>query len=200
MAHIWTRLNVGEWQPVPLAADAYVLTIAGPAPLAAARVPQAADRSLLDVVPDAPARAAETVLLRRVSAANDETWALLAGPSARPLVNGLPTPHGIVILSDRDEIRRPSPSDPSGPSADPIFFSTERLATVTPYPAGSRRGSCPRCKQPLTAGDTAVRCPGCGLWHHATDALPCWTYGERCAACQQLTSLDAGFQWTPEDL
>ncbi len=200
MAHIWTKSNFGEWQPMALAGDAYVLAIGGPAPLAAARVPQAADPSFLDVAPDAPADAADTVLLRRVSAASDETWALLAGPAARPLVNGLPAPHGIVILSDRDEIRWAPPHDQPSRSADPIFFSTERLATVTPYPAGGRLGSCPRCKQPLAAGDASVRCPGCNLWHHATDALPCWTYGERCAACQQLTSLDAGFQWTPEDL
>jgi hypothetical protein len=105
-----------------------------------------------------------------------------------------------VILSDRDELRWPVAHDASGAAPHPLFFSTERLAAVAPYPAGDRRGSCPRCKQLLTVGDAAVRCPSCGLWHHATDELPCWTYGEHCAACQQVTSLDAGFQWTPEEL
>jgi hypothetical protein len=207
MAHIWIRSDADGWQPVALVADACALTVAGPifgqgAGDPGAGVGRGAGPSGLnvDVGPDPLSHGTSAVRLRRVSRAGDDTWALFAGPTARPLVNGLPSPIGLVILSDRDEIRWLSSHDPSGSPAHPLFFSTERLASIAPYPAGERRGLCPRCKQPLTPGDAAVRCPGCGLWHHATDALKCWTYGEHCAACQQTTSLDAGFQWTPEDL
>jgi hypothetical protein len=200
MAHIWTRSEVGEWQTVALGADACVLTIAGPAVLAVPRPSPADDPAVFEVASDEPTGTAGTMLLRRVAGTNDDIWVLLAGSSARPLVNGFPAPHGIVVLADRDEIRWPAPLDLASSPADPFFFSTERLATVVTYPDGTRRGSCPRCKQPLSAGDAAVRCPGCGLWHHATEALPCWTYGEQCAACPQPTPLDAGFQWTPEEL
>jgi len=186
VAQIWIRSDAGDWQPTALATDTCVLTVAGP--------------SSIDAAHDAPAAAAPSVLLRRVAGTSDETWALLAHPSAHLLVNGLHSPLGIVILSDRDEIRWAATDDPSIPPAAALFFSTERLAAVAPYPVDGRRGSCPRCKQPLAAGEAAVRCPACGLWHHATETLPCWTYGEHCAACQQPTSLDAGFRWTPEDL
>lgn len=185
MAQIWLKAATDGWRTIALVADTCALASAG--------------LRSVDTAVEAPAdpRAA---LLHRVSGAGDDTWALLAGPLARPLVNGLPVPLGLVVLADRDEIRWPAPLDPSCPPPWPIFFSTERLATIAPYPPDARRGSCPRCKQPLTPGDPAVRCPGCGLWHHATEALPCWTYGEQCAACPQPTSLDTGFQWTPEDL
>lgn len=186
MAHIWIRSHSGDWQPMTLAADACMLTAAGP--------------SSSGIASGALPVSAGAVLLRRVEGASGEDWALLEGQSARVLVNGLHSPLGIVMLADRDEIRWPAGGDPSDPPAAPLFFSTERLATVAPYPADGRRGSCPRCKQALAAGDAAVKCPGCGLWHHATDALPCWTYGEHCAACPHSTSLEAGFQWTPEQL
>ena len=127
-------------------------------------------------------------------------WAFLTAPDARVLINGLPVPLGIAILADRDEIRFAATDEAPRGLLSPIYFSTERLAAVAAYPADGRRGSCPRCKQALTAGESAVCCPGCGLWHHATEALPCWSYGEHCAACPQATALDAGFQWTPEDL
>jgi len=81
-----------------------------------------------------------------------------------------------------------------------MFFSTERLATTEAYPGSPSRAFCPRCTQVIAVGEQAVRCPGCGLWHHGTEQLPCWTYGECCAVCSQPTGVDAGFQWTPEEL
>ena len=187
MAHIWSSSAAGEWQPVALAAEACALPVHG--------------LSLSQhALPPSPTCDGSTAVLRRAQGVGDDAWALLSTSDAAVLVNGLPVAHGIVILADRDEIRFPSPAEPTEGPANPVYFSTERLAVVTTYPAGGRRGSCPRCKQSLTAGESAVRCPGCGLWHHATEALPCWTYGEHCAACPQPTTLDAGFQWTPEDL
>ena len=99
---------------------------------------------------------------------------------------------GIVALSDRDEIR---PAD-----GLPLFFSTETLARVEPFPASGARGFCPRCKQHIEPGTPAVRCPGCSLWYHMSDEFPCWTYAPQCSACPQETALDADFRWTPEDL
>jgi hypothetical protein len=114
---------------------------------------------------------------------------------ARPLVNGLPLHHGIAVLFDRDEIRLAPGGD-----GTPLYFSTERLAVVTQYSPAGRLGLCPRCKQAIAPGEDAVRCPGCGVWHHSTAALPCWTYGDQCAACDHATSIEAGFRWTPEVL
>ena len=80
------------------------------------------------------------------------------------------------------------------------YFSTETLARIEPLSEEDATGCCPRCKQGLTAGQPAVKCPGCGVWHHQSDELPCWTYAERCAICGGSTALDAGFSWTPEEL
>ncbi len=130
--------------------------------------------------------------LRRLGDANGAAWMLLAAPAARVLVNGLPLAIGAVVLSDRDEIRLPSGS--------PLYFSTETLAVVAPFPESGPRGFCPRCKQSIAPGSPAVRCPSCGLYHHSSEDLACWTYGPQCAGCSHDTALDAGFRWTPEDL
>jgi len=81
-----------------------------------------------------------------------------------------------------------------------MFFSTELLAGVTPYPGSERPILCARCKAEIATASPAVRCPRCGAWHHQSDELPCWTYAERCSVCDQPTALDAGFAWTPEEL
>jgi len=127
--------------------------------------------------------------LLRATAPEGHRWVLLAAPSVR--VNGSPVAAGIVALRDRDEIcadgRR-------------VFFSTESLAEVVPYPGGERTTFCPRCRLEIAAGTLAVRCPHCGVWHHQSAELPCWTYAERCVQCDQRTALDAGYRWTPEEL
>jgi hypothetical protein len=72
---------------------------------------------------------------------------------------------------------------------------------VTPYPGAEQPAFCPRCKQRLERADLAVKCPRCRAWHHQSEKFPCWTYDSTCALCQhQLTALDAGYSWTPEEL
>ncbi len=132
------------------------------------------------------------MLVSRPVNGTGDAWALLAPAETPLLVNGRDVDHGIVALADRDEIR--------WPSAAPLFFSTEEPAAVAPFPSDGTRGSCPRCKRPIAAGAAAVRCPGCAIWHHASEALPCWTYAETCAVCTQPTAVDAGFLWTPEEI
>jgi hypothetical protein len=174
MAHLW-RISV-ERSWVPVALDAAVFAI-GQSGLRSATCGMAA---------------LEGAVLRRIGADPHASWTLLVPAGAAVRVNGSPVPLGIVSLADRDEIRVMPGS--------PLFFSTETLAAVVPYPEDGPLGFCPRCQQPIAAGTPAVSCPGCGLWHHASEGLPCWTYGEQCAACQQLTALDAGFRWTPEEV
>lgn len=177
MAHLWRVADAGDWEPWEL--DSPLLALGREARPRAIDSIAGADDGVL-------------VVLRRAPASRDGEWLLLAEADASVHVNGLPVPHGIAALADRDEIRLPEGLR--------VFFSTERLAHVTPYPHDAPRGFCPRCKQPLQSGGAAVRCPGCGLWHHASTELPCWTYADHCAAgCPQPTALDAGFRWTPED-
>jgi hypothetical protein len=178
MAHIWSLADSGEWLAWILEAQSVRLSAVAPRVQAAAPVSSGVDSA--------------AVLLHRSSTPSGAAWVLLAGAEAGIRVNGVAAGHGIVQLRDRDEIRWPSSS--------PVFFSTEQLAVVVPVPDDGARGFCPRCKQAIAAGEPAVRCPACAVWHHATEALPCWTYAERCAACPQPTAADTGFAWTPEAL
>jgi hypothetical protein len=133
-----------------------------------------------------------SVALRRIGETAGADWALLSTPAARVFINGLPASLGTVLLADRDEIRV---------ADNPVlFFSTETLATVEPFHSSGPRGFCPRCKQSIESGTPAVRCPSCGLWHHASADFPCWTYAPQCAACAHDTALGTGFRWTPEEL
>lgn len=178
MAHLWTEDADGAWAVLPLTSE----------PLDLARVP-ATVGSLRPRRRPAPRGG---VVLRSVTLAGtgSVTWVLIAGGGAGVRVNGMSTPSGIRVLSDRDEIR----IDGVGS----VFFSTERLASVEPYPGGDREIHCPRCRQAVDPGAAAVRCPGCGVWHHQSPELPCWSYASTCALCPQATALDAGFRWTPE--
>jgi hypothetical protein len=121
-----------------------------------------------------------------------DRWVVLAGAETRVRVNGLPMA-GIHVLSDRDEVRVWS----SGGLA--FFYSSERKASIEPY-EGQSGAVCPRCQQGIGVGDPAVRCPRCGVWHHETEALGCWTYDARCAVCSDATQLNAPYRWQPEDL
>lgn len=175
MAHLWTTLNEsGEWEPIALDADAFSLEGGRARP-----------------VPDLLHRGGASLALRRVDHQSGSMWALLVC-GAHVMVNGTSVGLGLAALSDRDEIRTPG--------APPLFFSTETLAHVTPFPESRPRGFCPRCKQPIAPGTPAVRCPSCSLWYHASDDLGCWTYAPQCSACPQETALDAGYRWTPEEL
>jgi len=123
-----------------------------------------------------------------------EAWLLLAARGMDAAINGLPLAGGLGVLSDRDEIRwKGSPT---------LYFSTETLARVEPLPDSDHEMICPRCRQPIEPGSPAVRCPrrSCGVWHHASERYGCWAYAATCALCPQPTPLDAGYQWTPEDV
>ncbi len=77
----------------------------------------------------------------------------------------------------------------------------ERLARVEPFPGIGKTAICPRCQLKLEKEMLSVKCPNCSVWYHQTEDMPCWTYSEHCAICQQQeTTLDAGYQWTPEDM
>jgi len=124
-----------------------------------------------------------------------ETWVLISPPGVSALVNGTPVLPGIKVLADRDEIRIAGTSNR-------LFYSTERLARVEPFPGCGQPMSCQRCKQPITKGSPVVRCPQprCQVLHHQSEELNCWTYSDRCSNCDQPTELDAGYRWTPEGL
>jgi hypothetical protein len=134
----------------------------------------------------AEAADASPTLLRSQSDGR-ESWVLTG--AAR--VNGMPLLTGIRVLRDRDEL------EIGGLCA---FFSTETLALVEPLPHGDTPVFCPRCKQEIAKQSAAVQCPQCRVWHHQSDDLPCWTYSERCALCDQPTDLSADYRWTPEEL
>ncbi len=123
-----------------------------------------------------------------------ENWLLMSKNANDVSVNGIPLMTGIKELSDRDEIMLKD--------AGRFFFSGERLARKAPLPELGRKVFCPRCKQEIETGTTAVRCPNpdCSVWHHETEELPCWTYAEKCALCDQNTDLNSGYRWTPETL
>ncbi len=121
------------------------------------------------------------------------TWVLVA-PANKPVrVNGESLARLMVrVLQDRDEIRIAGHGS--------LFFSTECLATIEPFPGADRPVFCPRCKQEVTKNAMAVCCPQCKSWHHQSADFPCWTYSPKCAVCNQTTALDAGYRWTPEEL
>ena len=179
MAHLWMIGDADDWTVLPLDGAAFALGRGQPTRLS----------DLLN-----GARDGASLALRRLDDPAGTLWVLVAGPEVRPIINGTPAPLGLVVLADRDEIRTPGGAT--------LFFSCETRAVVEPFPESRSRGTCPRCRQAIAPGDPAVRCPSCGLWHHATDDLPCWTYEPRCAnsLCAQPTALDAEFRWTPEEL
>ena len=124
----------------------------------------------------------------RLRAAGAE-WVLLARPG-EVAVNGAPVLSGVRVLRDRDELVLRGGAQ--------FFFSTERLAAIEPFP-GAKAIPCPRCREPIEPGTSAVRCPLCTLWMHENEKRKCWTYAPKCH-CPQPTALDAGFAWSPEDL
>lgn len=166
------------WRLSTLAADAYEL--------------RRGEAGGLHVVAAEAARrpSAAPLLLRVGDSPGGAQWALISLPDSVLRVNGWELAVGVRRLEHRDEIR-------IGDAR--AWFSTEELAAVEPY-ARDDAPRCPRCLQPVEAGQASVRCPRCAVVHHATEALGCWTYAARCALCEQPTSLDAGFQFSPEDL
>ena len=121
-----------------------------------------------------------------------DSWVLLAGPDSQVRVNGRLLLWGAHALQDQDEIRVGSETT--------AFFSTERLARIEPMEEGPREIYCPRCSLQIAVGTPSVRCPRCGIWHHASEEYPCWGYAPTCTLCPQPTPLGAGFRWTPAHL
>lgn len=133
------------------------------------------------------------VVRRTASSPFGEEWLLLAGVASRVAVNGDAPCAGLVVLRDRDEIRL---------AGRVRFFTARNAAAVERWPDGTALAAlrCPRCRRRIEEGTAVVRCPGCGVVHHESDALPCWTYAERCAACPEPTVHDEASRWTPEEL
>lgn len=109
------------------------------------------------------------------------------------LAKGAVTINGISalplrILGDRDEIMV---------AGETLHFSTEGPVEVVPFPGQSAEVRCGRCQGEMREGEAAVRCPGCGAWHHQMEALACWSYDGKCSACEQPTP---GVAWQPEPL
>lgn len=178
MAHIWIPNQAQTWAAIELDTAAVVLT---PNP------PHVATEPL-------PPAAGPRVWLVQVPGQGDETWVLLSEDSASVAVNGAGVTTGIRVLADRDEIR--------SPYFGRLFFASERLARIEPFPGSAQTACCPRCRQPLEQGAPSVKCPAarCGIWHHqGPPPLDCWTRRHHCALCAQPTELDRGYGWSPEE-
>jgi hypothetical protein len=177
MAHLWMNEDGGRWSVLSLNGDEVDLT---------------ALLSGEETKTENGAKAVPRALILRGPSTDTSGWLLVTTKGCRARVSGKSVATGIRRLVDRDEILLHG--------VGRCYFSTETLARIEPLSEESATGCCPRCKQGMTAGEAAVRCPGCGVWHHQSDELPCWTYAERCAICGGSTALDAGFSWTPEEL
>jgi hypothetical protein len=139
----------------------------------------------------APSRAASSPAApaRVLSRAAGGAWVLFASDDVR--VNAEAVVCGMRVLRDRDEVRV---------GAHRSFYSDEELPRVVAFSAAEHPPvDCVRCRQPLRAGDLAVRCP-CLVWYHQSADLPCYEYTDRCGVCGGRTALDAGFRWSPEGL
>lgn len=116
-------------------------------------------------------------------------WYILSPSDATVRVNGEPLLLGSRAIQHRDEILI---------DGQRFFFSTERLAAIAPLPVLDHAVHCARCKQPVETGSLAVRCPGCGAWHHQNEKFGCWSYDAKCALCDFATELGGEYRWTPD--
>ena len=181
MSHLWTRMGSNEeWAILPLGRDhRYHLTGKTDAP--AKKDPSGRIES-------------GALLVSKGGVAREAGWVLIAsGEENAVRVNGSVLGAGIRFLRDKDEVRVKTTR---------LFFSSEEPARVEAFPGADRPVKCPRCHTQIEKGQLAVRCPQCEVWSHQADDLPCWTYPAhpRCASCGHATGLDAGFQWTPEEI
>ena len=158
--------------------------------------PGVADCVVACVAPGDEAAPPGAVELHRVSADGAESWVLLeAGVAAR--VNGDTVIGGIRTLHDRDELSLLG-------AGGRIWFSAEQRPRIT-WIEGGGELRCPRCRGgfegPLAC---VVVCPGCGLTHHQSEELPCWTgfmpqdSYSTCAMCSCETDLEARLKWLPQ--
>jgi hypothetical protein len=178
MAQLFVEAGSG-WLVAPLDGDAHALV--GDAELSLRPRP-AADAA----VEDAP------VIQRESDASGEgETWVVIHTPGSALRINGTALATGLRVLSHRDELRLAG-------VAGRVFVSLEGLARIALFD-GTEGSRCPRCQQAIQPGSPAVRCPQCGVWHHQSQELGCWSYSPACSLCSQPTELEAGFRWTPDE-
>ncbi|MCR9096662.1 MAG: hypothetical protein NXI30_20760 [bacterium] len=193
-----------DWSVLPLPVNLYRLSSSSSKSRLDSRPKRLVESLTIDAVEsvDAERIASDGALLIRYGESPRESkastpavasggWAILWEPGNRISINGVATATGVAILRNRDEIALDGGSR--------LYFSTERLAAVETYvDADSPR--CPRCTLPIERGERYVRCPGCSVLHHQESDRECFTYSSTCALCDQPTSLDTGFRWSPEGL
>lgn len=182
MASLWMR-DQSEWALAPLCGElTYALTHDPAAPVRIQKTKQIE---------------AESAVLRPWQCGDQQKWvALGSSRSAGIYINSFAiSGPGIHVMKDRDEILL---SD-----GRRLFFTTERLPRIEPFPGSDRPVNCARCKKPINKGMEAVCCPNpsCAAWHHNTEKLSCWQYSPQCALCDQQTRLEnAKYAWSPEEL
>jgi len=142
----------------------------------------------------APGATVMALLVRQASRGAPESWALRARPGAGLRLNGAPLRWSLAPVNDRDEILLPD--------GQRVFFSTERLAEVVPFPGADHPVYCARCKTEIKQGALAVCCPACATWCHQSVEFPCWRYPgtSSCPLCDQPNDPEAGYRWSPEGL
>jgi hypothetical protein len=180
MAQLWACKDSGRWGVLRLSARGYRLGTDSPA--------------TEDAVSERD-EGGEDVRLMRFASDEGPAWILIAGVDHAVRINGLPLAAGIRALVDRDEI--------VVAGRWTYYFSVDDSPEIAIFPGSGQPAPCPRCCKEIDPGEPAVRCPGCGVWHHEDPerGLQCWTYADMCAACAiQHTSLEADSAWTPVGL
>ena len=173
MPHLWVQLEDGGWGTTEL--DGRPIVVDG--------------KARCGVRASLPGEPTETDAVL-YPGPDGRSWALLCGGASDARVNGQRVALGLRVLRDKDEIA-------AGPAC--LFYSTERLCRVEPFPGQDAQVRCGRCQQPLAKGTPAVRCPNCDTWYHQADDLPCWTYTPTCSVCRWPTEMADAYQWHPED-
>ena len=82
----------------------------------------------------------------------------------------------------------------------PTFDSLHMPAIIESFAGASHRVTCPRCTDPIVAGQLVVKCPVCRVAHHQSGDSPCWGIVDHCASCQGPTGLSDTYRFTPESL
>lgn len=180
MPQLWVRRDSEQWGRMQLTARGYRL---------------GTDRPAEDETVAADGKNRGGVRLLRTSSEEGPIWVVIASTVDAVRVNGLPLAAGIRALVDRDEI--------VVGGRWTYYYSTEDPPEISVFRGAGRPAMCPRCCKEILPGESAVRCPGCGVWHHEDpeSGSRCWTYAEHCAACAvQPTTLDAESVWTPVGL
>lgn len=178
--HLWTRVDK-QWAALPLEADAYIFD-------------HEAEHAVRHRM-NGESIEGKVWLRSGPGEQGEKDWYLLVSGSGSVRTNGCPVVTGIRRLRDRDEIRV------NGAHPRRYFFSTESLARVVPLPDSSGLVHCARCRQDVPPGSPIVRCPACGMIHHQSGELECWSYADTCACCSQSTDLETGhLRWTPDSV